>query len=93
MEVLFFYQPAFWWLNQLLKETREEAADEMSLGAGVLTKDLAKGLTHVANHSAEHTPALVLVAQGKKLSLVKQDQKNSWVQGTLSSVTANPLPS
>ncbi|WP_114748148.1 M56 family metallopeptidase [Pleomorphovibrio marinus] len=72
MEVLFFYHPGFWWLNQQLKETREEAADEMALGAGILPEDLAKGLAHVANHSAEQTPALVLAAQGKNFPLLNR---------------------
>lgn len=64
MEILFFYHPAFWWINGLVKETREHIADDLAISAGISPADLAHGLAGVVNQiNIEHS-SLSMAARG-----------------------------
>lgn len=66
MEVLFFYHPCFWWINQTIKELRENATDDLAIASGVAPKVLAEALAEVLNYAQEHTPELALAAAKKR---------------------------
>src|SRR5690606_23924410 len=64
MEVVFFFHPCFWWVNQLVNQERENATDDLALAAGVSSYDLAYGLAEVANYSGSPAPDMALAASG-----------------------------
>ena len=66
LEVLFFFHPCFWWINQVVNEERENATDDLALAAGICSQDLAHGLAEVANYSHSPAPDMVLAASGSK---------------------------
>ena len=75
MEVLFFYHPCFWWINQFVNEERENAADDLALASGISSRDLAHGLAEVANYSHTPAPNMALAASASKyetLSRIKR---------------------
>jgi len=65
LEVLFFYHPCYWWMNQTVKELRENAADDVAIKVGIVPKELAHGLAKVLNHAKQNPPELALAA-GKR---------------------------
>jgi len=65
LEVLFFFHPCYWWMSQMVKELRENAADELALKAGISSTDLANALAEVLQFASQHPPELSLAA-GKK---------------------------
>lgn len=65
LEVIFFFHPCYWWMNNTLKELRENAADDLVLKAGIEPKNLATGLAEVLNFAKQNPPELALAA-GKK---------------------------
>ncbi len=65
IEVLFFYHPCYWWMNQTVKELRENAADDVAVKVGIVPKELAHGLAKVLNHAKQNPPELALAA-GKR---------------------------
>lgn len=65
LEVLFFYHPCYWWINQTVKELRENAADDLAVQAGVVPKELAYSLAEVLNFAKQNPPELALAA-GKR---------------------------
>lgn len=67
LEILYFYHPCYWWINQSVKELRENAADDLAVKAGVAPKELAYGLAEVVNFAKQNPPELALAA-GKKRS-------------------------
>jgi bla regulator protein BlaR1 len=75
MEVLFFYHPCFWWINQFVNEERENATDDLALASGISSHDLAHGLAEVANYSHTPAPDMALAASASKyetLSRIKR---------------------
>lgn len=66
LEVIFFYHPCYWWMNQTVKELRENAADDLAIKAGVEPKDLATGLAQVLNFARQNPPELALSASKKR---------------------------
>lgn len=66
MEVFFFYHPCFWWINQTIKELRENATDDLAIASGVAPKVLAEALAEVLNYAQEQTPELALAAAKKR---------------------------
>ncbi|MFC3416034.1 M56 family metallopeptidase [Algoriphagus hitonicola] len=66
MEVLFFYHPCFWWINQTIKELRENATDDLAISSGVAPQVLAEALAEVLNYANEQTPELALAAAKKR---------------------------
>ena len=65
LEVLFFYHPCYWWMNQTVKELRENAADDLAVQVGVTPKELAYSLAEVLNFAKQNPPELALAA-GKR---------------------------
>jgi hypothetical protein len=65
LEVIFFYHPCYWWMNQTVKELRENAADDLAIKAGIEPKHLATGLAEVLNFARQNPPELAQAA-GKK---------------------------
>lgn len=65
LEVLFFYHPCYWWMNNTIKELRENAADDLVVKAGVEPKTLATSLAEVLNFAKQNPPELALAA-GKR---------------------------
>lgn len=65
LEVIFFFHPCYWWMNNTLKELRENAADDLVMKAGIEPKNLATSLAEVLNFAKQNPPELALAA-GKK---------------------------
>ena len=65
LEVIFFYHPCYWWMNNTVKELRENAADDLVMQAGIEPKNLATSLAEVLNFAKQNPPELALAA-GKK---------------------------
>ncbi|HSF54628.1 MAG TPA: M56 family metallopeptidase [Algoriphagus sp.] len=65
LEVLFFYHPCYWWMNNTIKELRENAADDLVMKVGVEPKILATSLAEVLNFAKQNPPELALAA-GKR---------------------------
>ncbi|RIW18723.1 hypothetical protein D0X99_03310 [Algoriphagus lacus] len=66
LEVIFFYHPCYWWMNQTVKELRENAADDLAIKAGIEPKNLATGLAEVLNFAKQNPPELALAASKKR---------------------------
>ncbi|MEB2776094.1 M56 family metallopeptidase [Algoriphagus sp. D3-2-R+10] len=66
LEVLFFYHPCYWWMNQTVKELRENAADDVAVKAGVSPRELAYSLAEVLNFAKQNPPELALAASKKR---------------------------
>jgi bla regulator protein blaR1 len=62
LEVVFFFHPVFWWINNEIKEQRENACDELAIHLGISPKDLAFGLASVLNQAQHHVPEMALTA-------------------------------
>ena len=65
LEVIFFYHPCYWWMNQTVKELRENAADDLAVQVGIAPKELAYSLAEVLNFAKQNPPELALAA-GKR---------------------------
>lgn len=63
LEMLFFYHPAFWWINLSVRESREQATDDLAIGSGAKASDLAHALAHIVNRTAMQAPELAMAAQ------------------------------
>ena len=72
LEILFFYHPAFWWVNGLVREAREHIADDIAIQAGVKAIDLANALAIVANDAVEKSPELAMAAHSSNFPLLNR---------------------
>jgi bla regulator protein blaR1 len=66
LEVIFFFHPCYWWMNNTLKELRENAADDLVLKVGVDPKNLATSLAEVVNFAKQNPPELALAAGNRR---------------------------
>lgn len=66
LEVIFFFHPCYWWMNNTLKELRENAADDLVMKAGIEPKNLATSLAEVLNFAKQNPPELALAASKKR---------------------------
>ncbi|MCS5490605.1 M56 family metallopeptidase [Algoriphagus limi] len=66
LEVVFFFHPCFWWINQTAKELRENATDDLAISTGIEPQTLAKALAEVLNYSQQHVPDLALAASKRR---------------------------
>jgi beta-lactamase regulating signal transducer with metallopeptidase domain len=66
LEVLFFYHPCYWWMNQTLKELRENAADDLAVKVGIAPQELAYSLAEVLNFAKQNPPEIALAAAKKR---------------------------
>jgi beta-lactamase regulating signal transducer with metallopeptidase domain len=64
-ETLFFYHPAVWWVNKIIREERENCCDDVSVEICGNAVEYAKALTLL--ESARATPTLALFATGGDL--------------------------
>ncbi|MFC4874061.1 M56 family metallopeptidase [Negadavirga shengliensis] len=75
LEVLFFYHPAFWWINGQVRHYREHAADDMAIKAGVDPHALAHGLATVVNHARQNAPELSMAAHRPSFPTLERIQR------------------
>lgn len=66
LEIIFFFHPCYWWMNNTLKELRENAADDLVMKAGIDPKNLATSLAEVLNFAKQNPPELALAAGEKR---------------------------
>lgn len=66
LEVIFFFHPCYWWMNNTLKELRENAADDLVMKAGIEPINLATSLAEVLNFAKQNPPELALAASKKR---------------------------
>ncbi|SHM35992.1 Signal transducer regulating beta-lactamase production, contains metallopeptidase domain [Cyclobacterium lianum] len=62
LEMIFFYHPAFWWINETIRESREQATDDLAIACGAKGADLAHALAHIVNMTSTPTPQLAMAA-------------------------------
>lgn len=62
LEVIFFFHPCYWWMNNTVKELRENAADDLVLKVGIEPRNLATSLAEVINFARQNPPELALAA-------------------------------
>ena len=72
LEIIFFYHPAFWWINTLVKEAREHIADDMAIRAGIRPMDLAHALAIIANNATEQSFELGMAAHSSKFPILNR---------------------
>ncbi|MDN3689580.1 M56 family metallopeptidase [Cyclobacterium jeungdonense] len=63
LEMIFFYHPAFWWINESVREAREQATDDLAIKNGAVASDLAHALANIVNRASNSTPELAMAAQ------------------------------
>ncbi|WP_332913548.1 M56 family metallopeptidase [Algoriphagus boritolerans] len=66
LEVIFFFHPCYWWMNNTVKELRENAADDLVMKAGIEPKNLATSLAEVLNFAKQNPPELALAASKRR---------------------------
>ncbi|GAB2624176.1 M56 family metallopeptidase [Belliella aquatica] len=66
MEVIFFFHPAFWYINSIIKTEREHACDDAAIQVGIRARDLAEALVVIVNHAKQSQPQLALAAAKSK---------------------------
>lgn len=64
-EVVYFFHPAFWWINSEIRKYREMACDEIAVSSGIAPTDLAYGLATVLNHAQKQIPEMAMAASKK----------------------------
>ncbi len=74
LEVLFFYHPAFWWLNRMINEHREYCCDDMVVAYTGNPMIYARALTELGAISSS-VPSLALAAHGKRSALLNRIQR------------------
>lgn len=90
LQVVYFYHPAFWWLNARLDDEREFDCDEnaMHLSHGRLT--LIKALASVSEfQNKQKTPALAFAGRKNQMlkrvqRIAKKQPQTNWLSGLLS---------
>ncbi len=68
LEILFFYHPAVWWINRIIREEREYCCDDLAIRQGIDPLALAKALANLAALKLGH-PNLALGLGHHKSSL------------------------
>lgn len=65
VESLFYYQPAVWWISQIIRRERENACDDVALAATGNPLAFARALVQVQEMAAP-LPTLALAMSGKR---------------------------
>jgi beta-lactamase regulating signal transducer with metallopeptidase domain len=90
LQVVYFYHPAFWWLNAQLDDEREYDCDESTV---LLTSNplvLAKALTRISEFNLQpSTPALAFAGRRNQMlkrikRIVQRQPQTNWLSGLLS---------
>lgn len=87
LEVIYFFHPAFWWVNAEIRKYREMACDELALDHGTEPKTLAYGLANVLNHAKNNSPELALAAAKKDHPTLMRIKKIMGIQSDYSQPT------
>jgi beta-lactamase regulating signal transducer with metallopeptidase domain len=90
LQVVYFYHPAFWWLNAQLDDEREYDCDESTV---MLTSNplvLAKALTRISEFNLQpSSPALAFAGRKNQMlkrikRIVQRQPQTNWLSGLLS---------
>jgi beta-lactamase regulating signal transducer with metallopeptidase domain len=90
LQVVYFYHPAFWWLNAQLDDEREYDCDESTV---LLTSNplvLAKALTKISEFNLQpNSPALAFAGRRNQMlkrikRIVQRQPQTNWLSGLLS---------
>jgi len=64
LRIVFFYHPAVWWLNSVVRDERESCCDDIAFSLGVEKINLAKALAALEEQRMQQ-PQLALAAVGR----------------------------
>lgn len=95
LEILFFYHPAFWWINHQVRNYREHATDDRAIAIGIAPHDLAHALATVVNHTRLNAPELSMAAHGPSFPTLERIQRilgyNKTISGTHSGLISTTM--
>ena len=74
IEVLFYFNPAVWWISSIVRSEREHSCDDMAVEITNSNMDYAKALLNLAYHNKQ-TNSLVMTFGGKKKELLIRVQR------------------
>ncbi|GAB5524674.1 MAG: hypothetical protein Roseis2KO_25460 [Roseivirga sp.] len=90
LQVVFFYHPAYWWLQSQLDSEREYSCDDMVLHQTGNSLSLIKALAAVREFQISgHSPALAFAGQKNQLlkrveRIMKKKTRTNWLGGLIS---------
>jgi beta-lactamase regulating signal transducer with metallopeptidase domain len=71
VEILFFYHPAVWWINNVIRTERENCCDDIAIAQTGDSTDYARALASIQEHLLLNK-SLALSAAGNKNKLLKR---------------------
>lgn len=74
LEIVFFYHPAFWWINRNIHDEREYCCDDIVVNMTDDAMVYARALTEIGSINSQ-LPVLALAAKGKKFRLFHRIQR------------------
>ncbi|NHE56900.1 M56 family metallopeptidase [Cyclobacterium plantarum] len=89
LEMIFFYHPGFWWINETVRESREQATDDLAIACGAKGPDLAHALAHLVNRTSIQAPQLAMAAKKSGFPTLRRIQRMMGMKP--SSITNTPL--
>lgn len=89
LEMIFFYHPGFWWINEIVRESREQATDDLAIACGAKGPDLAHALAHLVNRTSIQAPQLAMAAKKSGFPTFRRIQRMMGMKP--SSITNTPL--
>lgn len=90
LQVVYFYHPAFWWLNAQLDDEREYDCDESTVLLTANPLVLAKALASISEFNLQpKTPALAFAGRKNQMlkrikRIVQRQPQTNWLSGLLS---------
>lgn len=90
LQVVFFYHPAYWWLQSQLDSEREYSCDDLVLNQTGNSLSLIKALAAVREFQiTSHSPALAFAGQKNQLlkrveRIMKKKTRTNWLGGLIS---------
>ncbi|MCE7994960.1 MAG: M48 family metalloprotease [Roseivirga sp.] len=90
LQVVFFYHPAYWWLQSQLDSEREYSCDDLVLHQTGNSLSLIKALAAVREFQIKsHSPALAFAGQKNQLlkrveRIMKKKTRTNWLGGLIS---------
>ena len=74
IEVLFYFNPAVWWISSIVRSERENACDDMAINLTHSNVDYAKALLNLG-YQQSNSNSLVMSFGGKKKKLLNRVQR------------------
>ncbi len=74
VEVLFYFNPAVWWISSIVRSERENACDDMAINLTHSNVDYAKALLNLG-YQQSNSNSLVMSFGGKKKKLLNRVQR------------------